>query len=36
MQALYLGDGLVRHIPAQLAHVHRKALAVARVVGQPA
>ena len=35
MQTLHLGDRLVRHIAAQLTHVHRKALGVAWVFCQP-
>ncbi len=35
VQALQLGDRLVRHVAAQLAHVQGKALRVARVLGQP-
>ncbi len=35
VQAFHLGDRLVRHIPAQLAHMHRKALRIARVLCQP-
>ena len=35
MQPLHLGDRLVRHIAAQLAHMHRKALGVAWVLCQP-
>ena len=31
----HLGHRLVRHIPAQLAHMRRKTLGVARVVRQP-
>lgn len=32
---LHSGDCLVRHIPAQLAHMHGKALGIARVLRQP-
>jgi len=35
VQALHLGNGLVRHIPAQLAYMHGKALGIARVLCQP-
>ena len=35
VQTFHLGHRLVRHIPAQLAHMRRKALGVARVVRQP-
>ncbi len=35
VQALHLGHRLVRHVAAQLAHMQRKALGVARVLGQP-
>ena len=35
VQAFHLGDGLVRHIPAQCAHLHGKALGIARVLCQP-
>ena len=35
VQAFHLGNSLVRHIPAQLAHMHGKALRIARVVCQP-
>ena len=35
VQAFHLGDGLVRHIPAQLAHMQGKALRIARVLCQP-
>ena len=35
VQALYLGDGLVRHIPAQLVYMHGKALGIARILCQP-
>jgi len=35
VQAFHLGHGLVRHIPAQLAHLHGKALRIARIVSQP-
>ena len=31
VQAFHLGNSLVRHIPAQLAHMHGKALRIARV-----
>ena len=35
VQAFPLGDSLVRHVPAQLAHLHGKALRIARVLCQP-
>jgi hypothetical protein len=35
VQVFHLGDSLVRHIPAQLAHMHGKALGMARVLCQP-
>ena len=35
VQAFHLGDGLVWHIPAQLAHMHGKSLGIARVLRQP-
>jgi len=35
VQAFHLGHRLVRHIPAQLAHLQGKALRITRIVGQP-
>jgi len=35
VQALHVGDRLVRHVAAQLAHMQGKALGVARVLCQP-
>ena len=35
VQALHLGNSLVRHVPAQLAYMHGKALGIARVICQP-
>jgi hypothetical protein len=35
VQALHLGDSFVRHITAQLTHLHGKALRIARVLRQP-
>ncbi len=35
VQAFHLGDCLVRHISAQLAHMHGKTLRIARVICQP-
>ncbi len=35
VQAFHLGNGLVRHVPAQLAHLQGKALGIAGVLCQP-
>ncbi len=35
MQTFHLGDGLVRHIPAQLAHLHGKALVIEYLDANP-
>ena len=35
VQAFHLGDDLVRHIPAQFTHLHRKALRIAWILRQP-
>ncbi len=35
VQALHLGDYLIRHVAAQLAHMQGKALGVARILCQP-
>ena len=35
VQALHLGNSLVRHVPAQFAYMHGKALGIARIICQP-
>jgi hypothetical protein len=35
MKAFHLGDTLVRHISAPLAHMHSEALRITRILGQP-